>query len=101
MILQQVLMSLVMNAMYAMAEMPPARRHVTISSDVRAADVDVSVCDTGPGVPADILGTLFTPFATSKAAATGSARRSSSRSSTRMDGPSSRATIQKGAPPLR
>ena len=56
-----------MNAMDAMAETPPGRRHVTISSDVRAADVDVSVRDTGPGLPAHILDTLFTPFVTTKA----------------------------------
>ena len=56
-----------MNAMDAMADTPPARRRVTISSDVRAADVDVSVRDTGPGLPAHMLGTLFTPFVTTKA----------------------------------
>ena len=66
-LLQQVLVNLVMNAMDAMAETPPARRHVTISSDVRAADVEVSVRDTGPGLPAEIIGTLFTPFVTTKA----------------------------------
>ena len=66
-LLQQVLVNLVMNAMDAMADTPPARRQVTITSDVRAADVEVSVRDTGPGVPAHILDTLFTPFVTTKA----------------------------------
>ena len=61
-LLQQVLVNLVMNAMDAMAETPPARRRVTISTEVRAADVDVSVRDTGTGLPAQINGTLFTPF---------------------------------------
>lgn len=65
-LLQQVLLNLLMNAMDAMAETPPGRRQVTITSEVRTADVDVSVRDTGPGVPADILGTLFTPFVTTK-----------------------------------
>ena len=65
--LQQVLVNLVMNAMDAMAETPPARRHVTISTDARAADVEVSVRDAGTGVPAQINGTLFTPFVTTKA----------------------------------
>ena len=38
-----------------------------ISSDVRATDVDVSVRDTGPGLPAYMLRTQFTPFFTTKA----------------------------------
>ena len=66
-LLQQVLVNLVMNAMDAMADTPPARRRVTINTEVRAADVDVSVCDTGTGLPAQIDGTLFTPFVTTKA----------------------------------
>ena len=66
-LLQQVLVNLVMNAMDAMAETPPARRRVTISTEVRAADVEVSVRDAGTGLPAQIKGTLFTPFVTTKA----------------------------------
>jgi C4-dicarboxylate-specific signal transduction histidine kinase len=66
-LLQQVLVNLVMNAMDAMAETPPARRRVTISTEVRAAEVDLSVRDTGTGLPAQIDGTLFTPFVTTKA----------------------------------
>ncbi len=66
-LLQQVFMNLVVNAMDAMAETPQVARRVTISGDVRATDVDVSVRDVGPGVPAKILGTLFTPFITTKA----------------------------------
>jgi C4-dicarboxylate-specific signal transduction histidine kinase len=65
-LLQQVLVILVINAMDAMAEMPPPRRHVTITSEVRAANVEVTVRDTGSGLPADIIGTLFTPFVTTK-----------------------------------
>jgi signal transduction histidine kinase len=65
-LLEQVLVNLVRNAMDAVAETPPARRHITIRSAVRAADVDISVCDTGTGLPAEIIGTLFTPFVTTK-----------------------------------
>ncbi len=65
-LLQQVLVNLVMNAMDAMAETPWARRHLTIRSEVRADDVDVSVGDTGTGVPAHITSVLFTPFVTTK-----------------------------------
>ena len=66
-LLQQVFVNLVMNAMDAMAGTPPRRRHLTISSEVRSADVQVSVRDTGPGLPPEIVGALFTPFVTTKA----------------------------------
>ncbi len=65
-LLEQVLVNLVRNAMDALAETPPARRRITIRSAVRAADVEVSVCDTGTGLPAEIIATLFTPFVTTK-----------------------------------
>ena len=66
-LLQQVFVNLIVNAIDAMSEIPPARRRVTISSQVRAADVDVTVRDSGPGVPAHMIGTLFMPFVTTKA----------------------------------
>jgi C4-dicarboxylate-specific signal transduction histidine kinase len=65
-LLQQVFLNLVINAMDAMAEMPPSLRQVTITSEVMGADAAVSVRDMGPGLPADIIGTLFTPFVTTK-----------------------------------
>ena len=65
-LLQQVLVNLVINAMDAMAETPPARRHITISSGVTATNVAVSVRDTGPGLRADIIGRVFAPFVTTK-----------------------------------
>jgi len=65
-LLQQVLVNLMMNAMDAMAETPPARRRVTISTEARGDAVDVSVRDAGTGLPAQIDGTLFTPFVTTK-----------------------------------
>jgi two-component system sensor kinase FixL len=67
-LLQQVLVNLLVNAMDAMAETPRERRRVTISADVRAADVAVSVRDAGTGLPEHVNGTpLFTPFVTTKA----------------------------------
>ncbi len=65
-LLQQVVVNLLMNAMDAMAETPPDRRQLAIRCDVRAADVEVSVSDTGTGLPEDVIGTLFTPFVTTK-----------------------------------
>ena len=66
-LLQQVMVNLVMNAMDAMTEAPPPRRRVTISTELRGADIALSVRDAGTGLPAQIDGTLFTPFATTKA----------------------------------
>ena len=65
-LLGQVLVNLVRNAMDALTETPPASRRITIRCAVRAADVEVSVCDTGPGLPAEVMATLFTPFVTTK-----------------------------------
>ena len=65
-LLQQVLVNLVMNAIDAMADTPPARRRITIRCDVRTSDVEISVRDTGKGLPADVTGTLFAPFVTTK-----------------------------------
>jgi signal transduction histidine kinase len=65
-LLEQVLVNLAVNAMDALVETPPDRRRITISSTVTATDVEVSVRDTGPGLRADIIGTLFTPFVTTK-----------------------------------
>jgi C4-dicarboxylate-specific signal transduction histidine kinase len=55
-----------MNAMDAMSEIPAGGRRITISSEVRSANVEVSVRDSGPGFPADLAGSLFTPFVTTK-----------------------------------
>ena len=65
-LLQQVLVNLLINAMDAMGEVPPARRRVRIGTSVRGAEVELSVRDTGAGLPADIDGALFAPFVTTK-----------------------------------
>jgi signal transduction histidine kinase len=66
-LLRQVMVNLLMNAMDAMTETPLAHRRVTISTDARAADVAISVRDAGSGLPAQIDGALFAPFVTTKA----------------------------------
>jgi two-component system sensor kinase FixL len=69
---QQMLLSLVHNAVEALGEMPAAARTITIQT-VRANGhlVEVSVSDNGPGVSPLIADRLFTPFVTTKAAGTG------------------------------
>jgi C4-dicarboxylate-specific signal transduction histidine kinase len=65
-LLQQVFVNLILNAMDAMMETPPDRRHLTIGIEVRRAVVEISVRDTGPGLPQEIGDKLFTPFVTTK-----------------------------------
>lgn len=65
-LLQQVLVNLLINAMEAMADTPQARRRVAIRSEVKPDAVEVSVRDAGTGLPEQIDGTVFTPFVTTK-----------------------------------
>ncbi len=66
-LLQQVLVNLIINAVDAMAETPPARRCLVVTTEVGAAEVTLSVRDTGTGLPAHINGSLFESFVTTKA----------------------------------
>ena len=65
-LLQQVLVNLLRNAMEALPEAPPERRRIAIRSVVGDAEVAVTVSDTGRGLPSEILGKLFSPFVTTK-----------------------------------
>jgi signal transduction histidine kinase len=65
--LQQVLLNLILNAMEAMANQPPERRRLTVrTSGTNNGTVELSVADSGPGIPADNLPRLFEPFFTTK-----------------------------------
>ena len=66
-LLQQVLVNLVINAMEAMADTPPFRRRLIVKTEARATEIVVSVCDGGTGLPADFSDALFTSFFTTKA----------------------------------
>src|SRR4030095_6909775 len=68
--LQQVLVNLVTNAKQAMAEQPEAERRLKITSRALGPDrVQITVEDTGPGIPAEVLPTIFDPFVTTKGSA--------------------------------
>ena len=61
-----------MNAMDAMADLPAGpRRRITIDSTAEAGQVAISVRDSGPGLPADLIATVFDPFVTTKAGGLG------------------------------
>lgn len=63
--IQQVLLNLLRNAAEAVADMP-ARRITVQTKALPGGWCEVSVADTGTGVPAETAGRLFEPFNTSK-----------------------------------
>jgi signal transduction histidine kinase len=65
-LLQQMLVNLIVNAMDAIAGVPGGRRRLTVTIEVRFPDVMIAVRDTGPGLPEQIDGQLFAPFVTTK-----------------------------------
>jgi signal transduction histidine kinase len=71
-LLQQVVVNLLMNAMDAMAETPPAHRRITVRTEMVAqGGVKVSVRDAGAGLPGPLLEKLFEPFVTTKTSGMG------------------------------
>jgi len=69
--LQQVLLNLLMNAVDAVAAMPPERRRVRVWSSQTDGEVRVAVSDTGAGIPTDRIADIFEPFYTTKVEGTG------------------------------
>ena len=68
--LQQVLVNLVTNAKQAMAELPEGNRRLRVTTRSYGTDrVLITVEDTGPGIPADVLPKIFDPFVTTKGSA--------------------------------
>jgi C4-dicarboxylate-specific signal transduction histidine kinase len=62
--LEQVFLNLLTNARDAMAHV--ARKVITISCKVSLQMADISVQDTGPGIPAELEKRIFDPFFTTK-----------------------------------
>ncbi len=68
--IQQVLVNLIRNASEAMSDSP--RRHLTIASHPLGAEkLEISIADTGPGLPPGLREKLFQPFVTTKATGMG------------------------------
>jgi two-component system NtrC family sensor kinase len=69
--LQQVLLNLVQNAVQAMTGHPGARV-LTVRVRAEGPLAVVEVCDSGPGIPPDVLPRIFDPFFTTKPPGQGS-----------------------------
>lgn len=65
--LQQAIVNLIVNAMDAMSMMPRAERNVTVQTARADKFAEVSVSDTGPGIPSENIKEVFEPFFTTKA----------------------------------
>jgi signal transduction histidine kinase len=65
--LQQVLVNLIVNAMDAMSKTPRAGRKVTVYAAREDKFAEVSVSDTGHGIPSENIKKVFEPFFTTKA----------------------------------
>jgi len=65
-LLEQVLMNLIHNALHAMQSQPEGQRSIMLSSLRQEQGVCVTVADTGPGIPPAQLEQVFAPFFTSK-----------------------------------
>ncbi len=64
---QQVILNLVLNAMDAMRDRPTDKRVLTMRSRrENSREAEVSVIDSGAGIPAKSLASIFDPFVTTK-----------------------------------
>jgi signal transduction histidine kinase len=67
-----VLLNLIINAMDAVMELPPAERRVRVEGRCNATgEVEVSVSDSGHGIPEESLARVFEPFFTTKSSGMG------------------------------
>jgi signal transduction histidine kinase len=64
--LQQVILNLVVNSMDAMAAIPYGRTVIGRTELNGGATVEISISDSGPGIPPDKLAQVFDPFFTTK-----------------------------------
>ena len=70
--LQHVILNLSRNAFEAVQEMPAGTRAVEIATEFPCdGELEIRICDNGPGIAPQIADHLFTPFASTKGAGTG------------------------------
>lgn len=64
--IEQVLLNLLKNAMDAMEEANTGRRSILIAAREVTHAVEISVADSGPGIPVEVRDSIFQPFVTTK-----------------------------------
>ncbi|MFO1431571.1 MAG: ATP-binding protein [Candidatus Competibacteraceae bacterium] len=66
MLIEQVILNLIRNAMEALDGMDSAQRRLCIKVTRGTETIAISVCDNGPGIPPELGERIFEPFVTSR-----------------------------------
>lgn len=70
--IQHVIINLVRNGFESLDVVEPSRRLLCVRTEAtQDADVEIAICDTGAGLPAEAVGKLFDPFFSTKSSGTG------------------------------
>lgn len=64
--IEQVLINLLRNAIDALQSSDTSRRQIIVAADIAKTVVEITVFDTGPGIPEEVRSRIFEPFATTK-----------------------------------
>lgn len=64
--LEQIIHNLLANALQALAQVTAGERVLTLSMQAEGRFGVLTVCDSGPGIPADVLPRIFEPFFTTR-----------------------------------
>lgn len=65
-LLEQLMINLLMNALQASQDLPPERRQIEVNAGVEGQTMSLQVLDRGPGIAPEVLGQLFDPFFSTK-----------------------------------
>jgi signal transduction histidine kinase len=60
--LDQIVHNLILNALQALEQVPPAQRRLTLTVSAQDQRGEITVADSGPGIPPEVLPRLFEPF---------------------------------------
>ena len=64
--LEQIIHNLLTNALQALDQVPPAERSLSVRLEAQQGQGALTVGDTGPGIPPDVLPRIFEPFFTTR-----------------------------------